>query len=181
TDYSFYENTLYPDKGNSPTALKRRIQVAFAKYDKAEYEGKLHGAMIGSVLIGDKLGAGNYTSANGLGSLAAVQQVKSELSYIPTYFPLFSVRDMLMTFAGVVAFFMILSYICAEKEIEWATGQATVKVKGKGKGKGKRKNKKGADLDDAENSNFENNDFKLDAPPEDTALNVAENTDKEVK
>ncbi|MEG2450426.1 MAG: hypothetical protein RSB09_01690, partial [Clostridia bacterium] len=179
TDYSFYENTLYPDKGNSPTAIKRRIQVAFAKYDKAEYEGKMHGAMIGSVLIGDKLGSGNYTSANGLGSLAAVQQVKSDLSYIPTYFPLFSVRDMLMTFAGVVAFFMILSYICAEKEIEWATGQAKPKAKGKGKGKGK--NKKGASLDDAENSDLENNDFKLDAPPEDTALNVAENTDKEVK
>lgn len=106
-------------------------QTAFAKYKRAEYEGSFHGSLAGSKLVGSSIGDGTHSSSEGLTSLLAVQQMKTDLSYIPEMYSILIVRDMLMTFAAIIIFFTIMSYIASEKEYLWATGQVEPKKVGK--------------------------------------------------
>ena len=109
----------------------------YAMLDKAVYNGGIHGYMVGSVLIpgtsliaGDNIGAGN-PSSSGLGSYAAVVQLQAELAYKPVYYPLYSVRNLLLTFLPVVLFCLIASGIAAEKEWLLETGQDDTPAKKK--------------------------------------------------
>ncbi len=122
--YDFYQDS-------EASESEQALQLALAEYDRAYYEGALHGALLGSVMIGDTLGAGTYASSFGLADLQSVQQVKTDLSYARVFYPLYSFRDMLMLFTGLVVLFMFLSYIAAEKEEEYATGTAIIKEKKK--------------------------------------------------
>ena len=113
----------------------------YAMLDKAVYNGGIHGYMVGSVLIpgtsliaGDNIGAGT-PSSSGLGSYAAVVQLQAELAYKPVYYPLYSVRNLLLTFLPVVLFCLIASGIAAEKEWLLETGQDDVPAKKEKKGK----------------------------------------------
>lgn len=120
-------------------------QKAFADYDRAYFTGAVYGPTIGSTIIGENLGAANdmnakhkYTADFGLQDLASVQQLKLNLSYQPVFFPLYTARDMILVFSGLVIFFYFLSFVCAEKEVEYATGTLLVKDK-------KKKSKKNAE------------------------------------
>ncbi len=200
--YMFYE-----DESLDEDDPYRLVQQQLVIYDTAYYEGAVYGKMIGSVLIGDSVGDGSYSSDMGLADLTAVKQLQTDLSYKGIYYPLFSVRDMLATFAGVVVFCLFLSYICAEKELEWATGTATEKPKKVKKDKKGKKDKAEAETDgdsakpeasdvfaaDAEHEIFgapsqseTAADTVLSIPAqseaaEDAALNVSAKSDKEVK
>ena len=122
----------------------------YAMLDKAVYNGGVHGYMVGSVLIpgtsliaGDNIGAGT-PSSSGLGSYAAVVQLQAELAYKPVYYPLYSVRNLLLTFLPVVLFCLIASGIAAEKEWLLETGQDDVPAKKEKKGKKGKKDEEAA-------------------------------------
>lgn len=158
TVYSFYADaTLNAEDASAKDKALYQYQVAYAKYSKAYYEGNVHGYMIGSRLIGDTIGSGNYSSDSGLTTLLEVQQMQVDLSYQPEMYSILIVRDMLMTFAALIIFFTLMSYIAADREILYATGK--IELKGK---RGKKKGKKD------------------EASEEDAEPLAAENTDKEV-
>ena len=145
------------------------------KYYRAQYEAETYGPMIGSTLIGDKLGTGVFTSDFGLADINAVRQLQVDLSYKPKMYPLFSLRDMLMFFTGLVVFFYFLSFVCAEKEYEYATGNAVAEPRKK---RNKKKGKNAIETDAVAS------DVASIATPEteeDTALPQDENTQKEVE
>lgn len=150
------------------------VNVAVQKYYRAEYAGKTYGSMIGSTLIGDTLGSGTYPAALGLTSLDAVRQLQVDLSYKPEMYPLFGVRDMIMFFTGFVVLFYYLSFVCAEKEREYATGKAIAEDRKKRVKKNKKKDET-APLDDV----MPEQETPIEQT-EDTALPVDENTQKEV-
>ena len=121
-EYDFYVDESLDPNNDTEWAIME-YQAAYAKYKRAEYEGGLHGYLCGSRLIGSSLGSGNYGAEFGLQNLTAVKQLQTDLSYQPTLYSLLIVRDMLMTFAGFALFFTMMSYIAADREILWATGQ----------------------------------------------------------
>ena len=127
-EYNFYVDTTL-DAENAKEKAMMDYQAAYAKYKRAEYEGSYHGALSGSVLIGSSIGDGTHSSSEGLTTLTAVQQLKTDLSYIPEMYNVLIARDMLVMFAAVIIFFTIMSYMAAEKEILWATGQMTAEPK----------------------------------------------------
>lgn len=102
-------------------------------YDRAVYEGGMHGYMIGSVIIpgssliaGDTLGNGSYAAAVPA-SYEEVMQFKIELSYKKWLYPLLGVRECLVCFVPFVVLFILLSGMAAEKEMLYATGQESAK------------------------------------------------------
>ncbi len=124
----------------------------YAMLDKAIYNGGWHGYMIGAVLIpnvsliaGDTIGS-SYTSDFALSSYSAVVQLQTDLLYKPIFYPLYSVRNLLLTFTPVVLFCLIISGLCAEKEWLLATGRSedmeTEEEEDKNEKKGKKKKKK---------------------------------------
>ena len=121
-EYDFYVDEDLDPADDTEWAIME-YQAAYAKYKRAEYEGGLHGYLCGSRLIGGSLGSGNYGAEFGLQNLTAVRQLQTDLSYQPTLYSLLIVRDMLMTFAGLALFFTMMSYIAADREVLWATGQ----------------------------------------------------------
>ena len=158
-------------------------------YDRAVYEGGMHGYMIGSVIIpgssliaGDTLGNGSYSAAVPA-SYEEVMQFKTELSYKKWLYPLLGVRECLVCFMPFVVLFIILSGVAAEKEMLYATGQETAKSK---------KNKKKEDEEEAilfaEESDKQTASETAAAedvpvtplPEEGTATLVADENDKEV-
>ncbi len=153
------------------------VDAAVKKFYKAQYEAQTYGKMIGSILVGDTIGAGTYPSDLGLTDLDSVRQVKVDLSYKPTMYPLFSLRDMIMFFTGLVVFFYFLSFVCAEKEREYADGTAIVtERKKRNKKKGKNVLQDENAVQDADTANAVDT-----SATEDTALPAEENTQKEVE
>ena len=107
-------------------------QAAYAKHQRAYYEGSFHGALVGSKLIGAGVGLGtNMTATGHITTLQQVQQLQADLSILPEMYSVLIVRDMLMTFAALILLFTVLSYMASEKEYLWATGQVEAKEKGR--------------------------------------------------
>lgn len=158
--------------------------AALKQYQRAEYEAVAYGGMIGSVLIGDNLGTGSYPSALGLADLTAVRQLKADLSYKPEFYPIYSARDMILLFTGIVVLFYAMSFVAQEKEIEYATGQLVVKER-KARAKKVKKGTQTDELATSENETTENvvdsqSEQAADASIGDEALPAQENTDKGV-
>ncbi len=178
--WEFYEAAV----GNNPNANKVALVKAYAKFERAQYEATVHGKMVGSVLIGDTLGTGSYPASFGLGDLVSVRQVQSDLSYKPVFYPLYSLRDMLMLFTGLVVLFYFLSFVAHEKEIDYATGKL---IAGKKQKSGKKDKHAKEEQDVVKDENAENVNENVDAKDADatqngdTALPVDENTEKEVR
>lgn len=183
--YDFYVDGL----GESASDEAKEYAQYYADYDRAVYEGGMHGYMIGSVLVpgssviaGDTLGNGSY-SATVPASYAEVMQLKTELTYKRWLYPLLGVRECLVCFMPFVVLFIILSGVAAEKEMLYATGQETAKSK---------KNKKKEDEEEAilfaEESDKQMASETAAAedvpvtplPEEGTATLVADENDKEV-
>lgn len=119
------------DDAAAQAAAKYAEQLSL--YDRAVYEGGMHGYMIGSVIIpgssliaGDTLGNGSYSAAVPA-SYEEVMQFKIELSYKKWLYPLLGVRECLVCFVPFVVLFILLSGMAAEKEMLYATGQESAK------------------------------------------------------
>ncbi len=152
-------------------------------YDRAVYEGGMHGYMIGSVIIpgssliaGDTLGNGSY-SATVPASYEEVMQFKIELSYKKWLYPLLGVRECLVCFVPFVVLFILLSGMAAEKEMLYATGQESAKKTRKQK----KQEKEAAAAAVGAAGVAEDVQAAGNVPPEErTEPLVSENNDKEV-
>lgn len=152
-------------------------------YDRAVYEGGMHGYMIGSVIIpsssliaGDTLGNGSY-SATVPASYEEVMQFKIELSYKKWLYPLLGVRECLVCFVPFVVLFILLSGMAAEKEMLYATGQESAKKTRKQK----KQEKEAAAAAVGAAGVAEDVPVAGNVPPEErTEPLVSENNDKEV-
>ena len=120
-------------------AAAREYGEQLASYQRAVYEGGMHGYMIGSVIVpgasliaGDTLGNGSY-SATVPASYEEVMLFKAELSYKRWLYPLLGVRECLVCFMPFVLLFILLSGVAAEKEMLYATGQEVAKKSKKDK------------------------------------------------
>jgi len=209
--WEFYEVELYDMDGNLIEDNYYAMQKHYAALERATYLGKVYGGMIGSTLIGDKLGTGNYPSSFGLDSLIAVQQLKADMSYQPQYFPLFALRDILASFTGITILFYFLSFVAAQREEEYATGMRVARDKKSGskdgaakdeaaetqeseveeegveeKVKRRKRDKKAVDGDvenetDAEQPKRRKREKKKNGAEEDISLPVEQNSDEEVR
>lgn len=152
-------------------------------YDRAVYEGGMHGYMIGSVIIpgssliaGDTLGNGSYAAAVPA-SYEEVMQFKIELSYKKWLYPLLGVRECLVCFVPFVVLFILLSGMAAEKEMLYATGQESAKKTRKQK----KQEKEAAAAAVGAAGIAEDVQAAGNVPPEErTEPLVSENNDKEV-
>lgn len=152
-------------------------------YDRAVYEGGMHGYMIGSVIIpgssliaGDTLGNGSYSAAVPA-SYEEVMQFKIELSYKKWLYPLLGVRECLVCFVPFVVLFILLSGMAAEKEMLYATGQESAKKTRKQK----KQEKEAAAAAVGAAGVAEDVQAAGNVPPEERAEPlVSENNDKEV-
>lgn len=151
--YDFYVEGLadlgidVTDEEDALAQAAKEYAEQLASYDRAVYEGGMHGYMIGSVLIpgssliaGDTLGNGSYV-ATVPASYEEVMLFKTELSYKRWLYPLLGVRECLVCFMPFVVLFILLSGVAAEKEMLYATGIESAKSK---------KNKKDKDADAAD-------------------------------
>ena len=152
-------------------------------YDRAVYEGGMHGYMIGSVIIpgssliaGDTLGNGSYSAAVPA-SYEEVMRFKIELSYKKWLYPLLGVRECLVCFVPFVVLFILLSGMAAEKEMLYATGQESAKKTRKQK----KQEKEAAAAAVGAAGVAEDVPVAGNVPPEErTEPLVSENNDKEV-
>lgn len=186
--YDFYVDGLASlgvnvtsDDAAAQAAAKYAEQLSL--YDRAVYEGGMHGYMIGSVIIpgssliaGDTLGNGSYSAAVPA-SYEEVMQFKIELSYKKWLYPLLGVRECLVCFVPFVVLFILLSGMAAEKEMLYATGQESAKKTRKQK----KQEKEAAAAAVGAAGVAEDVQAAGNVPPEErTEPLVSENNDKEV-
>ena len=91
------------------------------EYAYAKYEGVKHGAFIGSVLIGDRVGAVSFGSSGSAPmSYSELEAVFSNIERTgesaPEYYPLFALRDALLKYAALIPAAIILAYYLAHLE-----------------------------------------------------------------
>lgn len=184
--YEFYEQAAEElATGTDETkALVKEYGKQLADYDRAVYEGGMHGYMIGSVIIpgssliaGDTLGNGSY-SATVPASYEEVILLKTELSYKRWLYPLLGVRECLVCFVPFVVLFILLSGVAAEKEMLYATEQETAKKSRKDKKKEEEAAKEEADIIASEAAEEQVTESTV--PEEGAAPLAEENNDKEV-
>lgn len=120
--WEFY--TWYSDDVND---TYKNAAYWYQQYERAHYEATIYSNMMGSTIIGENLGDGTYPASFGLSDLTAIRQLQTDLSYKPTFYPLFSLRDMMLIFSGIVVMFYFLSFVAAEKEELFATGKSITK------------------------------------------------------
>ncbi|MDR3216420.1 MAG: hypothetical protein LBT55_03280 [Clostridiaceae bacterium] len=115
SDLSFYQSpATYPQMFFIEDASLR-------DYAYAKYLGTKHGALVGSVLIGDSVGevtlnaSGNAPmSQSALMSLFA--RIDAEEEYMTAYYPWLSARNGLIRFGGLIPAAIILAYFFASAE-----------------------------------------------------------------
>lgn len=186
--YDFYVEglaSLDVDVTSDDAAAQAAAEYAeqLSLYDRAVYEGGMHGYMIGSVIIpgssliaGDTLGNGSYSAAVPA-SYEEVMQFKIELSYKKWLYPLLGVRECLVCFVPFVVLFILLSGMAAEKEMLYATGQESAKKTRKQK----KQEKEAAAAAVGAAGVAEDVQAAGNVPPEErTEPLVSENNDKEV-
>lgn len=92
-------------------------------YAYAKYYATTHGANVGSVLLGDSLGAvtfssKGYPSAVFAYDLTKLYQLEASNSYVPMYYPLFASRRYMYVCGGLIMIMMALYYHNARKKEE---------------------------------------------------------------
>jgi hypothetical protein len=91
-------------------------------YAYAKYYATVHGANVGSVLIGNNIGGVTFTSsgypATHAFSLQELYQLKMDNSYIPRAYPLFAVRRYMYVLGGVMVIMVALYYHNSRKQDE---------------------------------------------------------------
>jgi len=89
-------------------------------YAYARYYATVHGANVGSVLIGDSIGgvtfsSGGYPASHGF-TLQELYQLKMDNSYIPRAYPLFAARRYMYVMGGVIVIMIALYYHNSRKQ-----------------------------------------------------------------
>jgi hypothetical protein len=116
SDYSFYQ---------SPTSYPKIFFIkngALRDYAYAKYLGTKHGAFVGSVLIGDGVGAVTLDNTKGNAPMSEKEldklfaRIEAEQAYMSEYYPWLAVRSGLIKFGGLVPAGMILAYFFAAAE-----------------------------------------------------------------
>ncbi|MDR2090311.1 MAG: hypothetical protein LBP62_01440 [Clostridiales bacterium] len=125
SDFSFYQ---------APSSYPKMFFIAdetLREYAYAKYLATKHGAVVGSVLIGDSVGkvtldaAGNFPMAkNELASL--FQRLEIESEFMPKYYPWLAVRANLIKYGGMAPVALIFAYFFAYAEKK-QTDKITVK------------------------------------------------------
>ncbi len=92
------------------------------EYAYAKYYATVHGANVGSVLIGNNIGAvtfstSGYPASHGF-TLQELYQLRADNSYIPKAYPLFAVRRYMYAMGGIMIFLVALYYHNARKQDE---------------------------------------------------------------
>lgn len=91
------------------------------EYAYADYYGTVHGAKVGSVLISDSqigevtMNTSGYPASYAY-SLKQLYQMRADLEYIPTLYPLMAARRYMYMFAGIIGLSVVLAYHFANKE-----------------------------------------------------------------
>lgn len=91
-------------------------------YAYAKYAATVHGANVGSILIGDKLGevtmdSSGYPSEMGF-TLTELYQLRADMEYKTLFYPLFAARRYMYIFSAIIALGFILAYHFGNKERE---------------------------------------------------------------
>jgi len=92
------------------------------EYAYADYYGRIHGAVVGSVLIGDRVGEvtmdenGNPAEEDIGDRLQSFQRMDLDKDYMVQYFPWMALRYNFLIFAGIIPFSIIAAYFCASME-----------------------------------------------------------------
>lgn len=107
----------YKDSDGNVVMTAEEVQ----KFAYARYYAKVHGANVGSVLIGDNLGEvtmdnTGYPSVPFAFTLAELYQLDADLSYIADLYPLLIARRYLLVFTGICLLSIILFYQFAKRE-----------------------------------------------------------------
>jgi hypothetical protein len=113
--YSFY---------NSPITYPKIFFLGEGElrdYAYAKYLGTKHGAVVGSVLIGNKVGPVSLDNAgNNPMSIAQLtslfNRVETEREYMPKYYPYLAVRSAVIKYIGLVPLAILLAYVFAYAE-----------------------------------------------------------------
>lgn len=91
-------------------------------YAYAKYYATVHGANVGSVLIGNNIGGVTFTSSGYPAShgftLQELYQLKMDNSYIPKAYPLFAARRYMYVMGGVMVIMIALYYHNSRKQDE---------------------------------------------------------------
>lgn len=92
------------------------------EYGFAKYYATIHGAKVGSILIGDNIGGvtmdtPGYPASYGY-SLDELYQLKADLSYKPTLYPLMAARRYMYLLAVIIGLSCIVTYYFSNKEKE---------------------------------------------------------------
>lgn len=106
----------FDDEGNVVLSAEEVQRFAYARY-----YARVHGANVGSVLIGENIGNvtmnfSGYPAESCAFTLEEIYQIDADLSYIPSLYPAFAARRMLFMFAGIVALSIILFYQFGKKQ-----------------------------------------------------------------
>ena len=106
----------YNDEGEVVLSAKEVQRFAYARY-----YAKVHGANVGSVLIGENIGNvtmnfSGYPAESCAFTLAELYQMDADLSYIPSLYPDLAARRILFMFAGIVVLSVILFYQFGKKQ-----------------------------------------------------------------
>lgn len=107
----------YKDSDGNVIMTAAEIQ----KFAYARHYAKVHGANVGSVLIGDNIGGvtmdnQGYPADRFAFTLAELYQLDADLSYIADLYPLLIARRYLFVFAGICMLSIILFYHFAKRE-----------------------------------------------------------------
>ncbi len=107
----------YKDVGGNVILTSEEVQ----RFAYARYYAKVHGANVGSILIGDNLGAvtmdsQGYPAESFAFTLAELYQMDADLSYIPELYPILVARRYLYVFTGIIALSIILFYQFVKKQ-----------------------------------------------------------------
>lgn len=91
-------------------------------YAYAKYYATVHGATVGTVLVGDNIGAISFSSSgypSSFGySLTELYQLRMDNSYIPRAYPLFAVRRYMYIMGGIMVIMIALYYHNSRKQDE---------------------------------------------------------------
>jgi hypothetical protein len=125
SDFSFYQ---------APSSYPKMFFIedeALREYAYAKYFATKHGAVVGSVLLGDSVGKVTLSDAGSSpmseGQLASLfQRVEIEREFMPKYYPWLAVRASLVKYGGLVPTTIILAYFFAYAERK-QTDKITVK------------------------------------------------------
>ncbi|MDR1939478.1 MAG: hypothetical protein LBQ40_01625 [Clostridiales bacterium] len=116
SEYSFYQ---------SPSSYPKMFFIddaALRDYAYAKYLATKHGAVVGSVLLGQSVGLVSLDNLSGAAPMSAAQlerlfkKIEIENSYMPKYYPWLAIRGDVLKLGGIVPVAIFIAYALAYAE-----------------------------------------------------------------